>query len=115
MSLLQAALDFHDAGVCVIPAKADGSKAPIGSWKQYQVTRPSREQVIEWFQGEGQGIGIITGLVSGNLLMVELEGRAVEGGILEQAREMAFSSGLGELWTIISNGCLLYTSDAADE
>ena len=104
MTLLQAALDFHDAGVCVIPAKADGSKAPIGSWKQYQVTRPSREQVIEWFQGEGQGIGIITGLVSGNLLMVELEGRAVEGGILEQAREMAFNSGLGEIWTIISNG-----------
>jgi putative DNA primase/helicase len=40
--ILQAALDFYDAGVSVIPAKEDGSKAPIGSWKQYQVTMASR-------------------------------------------------------------------------
>jgi len=34
--ILQAALNFHDAGICVIPAKVDGSKAPFANWKQYQ-------------------------------------------------------------------------------
>lgn len=101
---LQAAIDFHNAGVSVVPAKNDGSKAPIGSWKQYQVTRPSLEQLADWFGTGHEGIGIITGAVSGNLEMAEAEGRAVASGFLETARELAFNSGLEELWNLLVNG-----------
>ena len=107
--ILQAALDFYDAGVSVIPAKEDGSKAPITSWKQYQVTMADREQIVNWFSGNPKGIGIITGAVSGNLEMLEMEGRAVNGGLLDEARELAINSGLGELWEILSNGYVEFT------
>ena len=107
--ILQAALDFYDAGVSVIPAKEDGSKAPITSWKQYQVTMADREQIASWFSGAATGIGVITGAVSGNLEMLEMEGRAVNSGLLDEARDLAHNSGLGELWEIISNGYVEFT------
>lgn len=102
--VLQAALDFHEAGVSVVPASMDGSKSPIGTWKKYQVEKPSKEQIQDWFGGTQSGIGIITGNVSGNLEMVELEGRAVIDGLLDEARNLAINSGLGEIWEILSSG-----------
>ena len=102
--ILQAALAFAEAGVSVVPASMDGSKAPIGSWKKYQVTPADTEQIHAWFSGNATGLGIVTGAVSGNLEMVELEGRAVAEGLLDEARNIALNSGLGELWQIISNG-----------
>jgi len=103
-SILQAALNFYDAGCCVIPARIDGSKAPIGNWKQYQVERPSRDQIVEWFQDGHSGMGVVTGKVSGNLELVEFEGRAVKDGFLDEAREIAVNSGLSNLWNIITSG-----------
>ena len=98
------ALAFVEAGVSVVPAAMNGTKAPIGTWKQYQLHPASREQIDRWFSGSATGLGIITGKVSGNLEMVELEGRAVSEGCLDQIRELAGSSGLQEIWQIISNG-----------
>lgn len=103
-NILQAALDLHDAGCSVVPARTDGSKAPIGSWKQYQVTRPTRDEVIEWFKDGHEGIGVITGSVSGNLEMLEAEGRAVHDGLFEQAKDFAINSGLEEIWNILVSG-----------
>jgi hypothetical protein len=103
-NILQAALDLHDAGCSVVPARTDGSKAPIGSWKQYQVTRPTRDEVIEWFKDGHEGIGIITGSVSGNLEMLEAEGRAVHDGLFEQAKDLAINSGLEEIWNVLVSG-----------
>ena len=102
--VLQAALDFHDAGCSVIPARNDGSKAPIGNWKQYQVTQADKEQLVSWFGTGHEGIGVVTGAVSGNLELLEMEGRAVHSGLLDEARNIAINSGLEELWNIISNG-----------
>ena len=101
---MQAAMAFRDAGVSVVPAAMDGSKAPIGTWKKYQLTMADDEQLAAWFSGNATGIGIVTGKVSGNLEMVELERRAVAEGCLDEIREIAFNSGLGDLWTIISTG-----------
>jgi hypothetical protein len=103
-NILQAALDLHDAGCSVVPARTDGSKAPIGSWKQYQVTRPTRDEVIEWFKDGHEGIGIITGSVSGNLEMLEAEGCAVHDGLFEQAKDLAINSGLEEIWNVLVSG-----------
>jgi hypothetical protein len=102
--IMQAALAFRDAGVSVVPAAMDGSKAPIGTWKKYQLTMADDEQLAAWFGGNATGLGIVTGKVSGNLEMVELEGRAVAEGCLDEIREIAINSGLGDLWAIISTG-----------
>jgi hypothetical protein len=103
-NILQAALDLHDAGCSVVPARTDGSKAPIGSWKQYQVTRPTRDEVIEWFKDGHEGIGVITGSISGNLEMLEAEGRAVHDGLFDQAKDLAINSGLQEIWSVLVSG-----------
>ena len=99
-----AAIAFAEAGVSVVPAAMDGSKAPLGAWKKYQLIHADREQLDAWFSGSATGLGIITGKVSGNLEMVELEGRAVAEGCLDEIREIAVNSGLTDLWTIISTG-----------
>lgn len=78
VDMLAAALSAYDAGLCVVRAHADGSKRPFGDWKQYQSARPPREQVEAWFAGGHPAMGAICGAVSGDLEMLELEGRFVE-------------------------------------
>jgi hypothetical protein len=104
--LLTAALDWHDAGYCVIPAHEDGSKRPFAPWKQYQVERPSREQVAEWFSsGHYTGVGIITGQASGNVEMVEVENRAIVNGSLEFLGDISRRSNIDHIWNTALRGC----------
>lgn len=112
-TLLEAALALHDAGCAVVPARANGSKAPAGNWKQHQTARPTRAQVIEWFSGSDyDGFGIITGAVSGNLEMFELEGRATAQGLGSEIAELADNCDLGELWRRVCAGYLEATPSA---
>lgn len=101
---LDAALDLHDHGCSVVPVRADGTKAPLGNWRDYQQERANRDAVRSWFGGGRPGVGIITGAVSGNLEMLELEGRAVAEGVLEQLGDILDASGLGDLWQRITTG-----------
>ena len=103
--MLAAALAFHDGGFCVVPARPDGTKAPAGKWQQYQQSRPSRDVVAGWLHnGTYDGFGVICGTVSGNLEMLELEGRAVAEGLLTRLFDLATNSGLGDLWRRVTNG-----------
>lgn len=103
--LLQAALGFIASGCSIVPAKNDGSKAPIGSWKKWQNERPDAKQIADWFADtKTQGFGVVTGAISGNLELLEIEGRAVDAGLLDEVKEIAIASGLGEIWAIISKG-----------
>jgi hypothetical protein len=98
-AVLVAALAAYDAGLCPIRPRADGTKAPLAvaghgtldpatgkrrpGWELYQSERPDRSQVEEWFGGH-PGLGLVCGEVSGNLEMLELEGRAIAEGVFEQ-------------------------------
>jgi P4 family phage/plasmid primase-like protien len=95
-ALTAAALHFHDVGIAVLPVRADGTKAPAVPWRNYMQNPPSREQVEDWATRH-HGIGVITGAVSGQLEMLELEGRAVDGGLLPQLLQLAGAAGLGDL------------------
>lgn len=99
---LLAAIEFTQNGISVVPATE--GKRPLGDWKHYQSERATLEQVAAWF-GEGHtGLGIITGAISGNLEMVEAEGRAVAADLVSEAEEIAKNSGLQELWNRICDG-----------
>src|SRR4051812_19367734 len=66
------------AGLCAVPPRQDGSKAPLGSWKNFQAKRPSVEQIDAWYcDGSRTGVGLVCGAISGGLELFELEGRAV--------------------------------------
>nr|WP_063817955.1 phage/plasmid primase, P4 family [Herbidospora sakaeratensis] len=102
---------LHNAGLCVLPAATDGTKRPsVSSWRQYTQKggshpRPDTDRITRWFiDGPFDGLGIVTGAASGNIEMLELEGRAVAEGILAELTELATNSSLGDLWTRVVQG-----------
>lgn len=100
------AREMHDAGLCVLKIKADGSKAPdVRSWTPYKVQRSTPAEHDQWFSGERPaGIAVVYGDVSGNVEMIEFEGHAIRDGILDEVTEIAEASGLAEEWHAILNG-----------
>jgi putative DNA primase/helicase len=101
--ILKTALAWHDAGATVLPAALDGSKRPALEWKTYQTTRPDRAQVEVWF-ADHPGLGLLCGQASGNLEMLELEGRAVDQGAVEHLAELVRHAGLADLWETVTTG-----------
>lgn len=101
--ILAAALAAHDAGLCVIRARTDGTKAPFGKWEQCQHQRPSREEVAGWFGNGHPGLGVVCGNVSGDAEMFELEGRFMAEHGHEFKRRIA-EAGLELLFQRLING-----------
>lgn len=108
-NVLDAALAFRTAGISVVPAAIDGSKKPLGFWKRYQSEHMTETELRGWFGGGHPGIGVITGSVSGELEMLELEGRAVAEGILAQLAEFLVAVGLDGVWRRITAGYMEQT------
>ncbi|WP_329292898.1 bifunctional DNA primase/polymerase [Streptomyces pseudovenezuelae] len=104
--LRASARELDDAGLCVLPIRADGSKAPdVRSWTGYKVQRSTPAEHDQWFGGgRPRGIAVVYGAVSGNIEMIEFEGHAIRDGILDEVTEIMDASGLGEEWASILNG-----------
>lgn len=74
MSTIATATSYLRAGLSVLPADPDGKRPRVQSWKEYQATLPTEQHVLTWFFDSGQvGVCIITGAVSGNLLMMDFD------------------------------------------
>lgn len=103
--VLTAALAAHQAGLCPIPAANDGTKRPHGAWKQWQTRRPGTDTLHNWFaNGDHHGIGLVCGTVSGGLEMIELEGRAVDDGLVDAIDRAMHNAGIGDTWGRIVTG-----------
>ena len=97
-SILEAAIRWEAAGVVAVPVRTDGTKAPgLATWKAYQERHPTAEETVAWFTGDTDGVGVLTGTVSGNLEMIELEGRAIAAGLWEEFVQAADDNGMGDL------------------
>jgi hypothetical protein len=104
-NLLEAALAWEQAGCAVIPIRTDGSKAPAVTWKPYIKERPDAAQIRRWWTSNPDyGIAIITGFVSDNLEMLELEGRARDDEHLSKLNTVLEFHELGQLWHDIQAG-----------
>ena len=103
-SLLPIALRFLAQGISVVPTANDGSKRPALAWQRFQSELPTADEVVAWFKQGVDGLGVVTGRVSGNLEMLELEGRAVAQKMHVEIAEIAKRSGLGEIWTRLNTG-----------
>ncbi len=74
-SIIQAAKGYAALGMSVIPL--NGKRPALNSWTQYQQSRASTAEVEAWSrQGILQNIGIVCGMVSGNLVVLDLDGVA---------------------------------------
>lgn len=105
MTILDAALDLAARGCSVLPVRPDGTKAPAKDWKAYQVNPPTPEELRTWFTGAAyDGLGVITGRVSGNLEMFEVEGRATD--LVTELAQLLADNGFGDLWARLCQGYL---------
>lgn len=69
--LLESALSYLSHGFSIIPIGKD--KKPLIKWKEFQVRKPTEEEVRQWCASPGiTGIGIVTGKISG-LLVLDIE------------------------------------------
>ena len=109
--LLTAARDWYDAGYCVVPTHEDGGKRPYGAWKEYQTTRLPWDELERLLTtGKHTGIGVLTGTVSGNLEMIEIEGPLDQAlkrlaKVTSLAREQYATIGMDEILQRIASGC----------
>jgi hypothetical protein len=68
-----AAQTYIRAGLCPIPIRADGSKAPaLREWTSYQTRLPTEEEIANLFSGH-VGVAIVGGAVSGNLECLDFD------------------------------------------
>ncbi|QXE36181.1 hypothetical protein KQY30_19985 [Streptomyces sp. GMY02] len=103
--LRASARELHDAGLCVLPIKADGTKKPAVSWLQYKVERSTPAEHDAWFSGDkARGLAVVYGEVSGGVELLEFEGLAIREGLLDDVTEIMEASGLGESWAAVLNG-----------
>lgn len=72
--VLAAARKYVEAGLSVIPVKADGSKAPTVAWKAYEKRRPLPSELTKWFDVKRPiGLAVIGGSVSGGLEIIDFD------------------------------------------
>jgi hypothetical protein len=64
-TILDAARAAYAAGLCLLPTRDDGSKAPdVGSWAPFVSTRATVEEMRAWDFAARSGFGVIAGVVS---------------------------------------------------
>lgn len=104
--ILTTALRFATQDIVAIPVAPDGSKRPgLSSWKEFQDRKPTNDELLAWFHNDQvQGLGVVTGPISGNLLLLEFEGRAVKKKIHLKAAEAVKAAGLGDVWQRLVDG-----------
>lgn len=95
--MLTVALAWCAAGFSVIPTATNGTKATLGTWKTNQEHAADTATVTGWFRNGHPGLGVVCGTVSGNLEMLELEGRAILDGTGERFLAALDECGLGEV------------------
>lgn len=70
---------YYDSGFSIIPLRERSKKPNIDKWKQYQKRRPTREQIQAWLNDKKfKNIGILTGDISGGLIVFDLDDSSLE-------------------------------------
>jgi hypothetical protein len=82
--MLEEAMRYLDRGFAVIPVGTN--KKPLIAWKLYQTEHPKPEALSEWFSNGQAQIGVVTGALSG-VVVVD-----VEVGALDQTDQFPYTA-----------------------
>lgn len=95
----------HAAGICVLPPKQDGSKAPdVPSWTEFQHRLPTEQEFARWYDDPRRaGIGYVCGQISGGLELLDFDDAA---SALDDFEQLVDDNGLGEAWRRATGGYL---------
>lgn len=99
-AVLNAALRAAKAGVSVVPPAQDGTKKPIGTWKEFQSRRASEGEIREWYATPRTGVGFVCGAVSGGLTAIDFDDRSA----YRQYKSLAERVGLADLLERVEAG-----------
>ena len=108
-ALCHAIQEWIAAGYALLPIRPDETKSPaVTEWASIASgVRPpmAAEDLVGMVQaGRCDGVAVVTGLASGNIEMIELEGRATER--FPDLEAHAEAVGLGETLRRLLNGCV---------
>lgn len=70
---LDVAQEYLAAGLSVIPIRADGSKAPTKSWREFQDRLPTDDELRRNFLADNIGLAIVHGAVSGGTELIDMD------------------------------------------
>ncbi len=70
--MIEAALRYLRAGLCVLPAIRAQKRPAVPRWKQFQHALPSEEQLTAWCRS-ANALCLVCGAVSGNLEMLDFD------------------------------------------
>jgi putative DNA primase/helicase len=103
MSVREAAFAAHEAGICVVPPKQDGSKVPdVDSWKAYQQRRPTFQELSRWYDDpQRTGNGAICGSISAGLELLDFDDHA---SAWEPFAQLVDDNGLSDVWQRVTEG-----------
>ena len=65
-------LEYVGYGLSCMPVYLE-SKKPLIPWKSFQKKVATKEKLSRWYLGEGVGIAILCGGVSGNLEVIDID------------------------------------------
>lgn len=74
--MIDTAIDYLAAGLCVLPAVRAEKRPALSGWKAFQSRLPSRKQIEHWFNSDRDAMCIVAGSVSGNLEVIDFDHQA---------------------------------------
>jgi putative DNA primase/helicase len=101
-TVAEVARIWHDAGVSTIPIVPGGTKMPAVKWSEFQTRLPQFLELDHWWgNGQEYGLALIMGSISGNVEMLELEGRACDPESLMRIETKCAELGCLDAWLML--------------
>lgn len=79
-TILEAALNYHAEGLCVIPIVERDKKPALATWEEYHTRLSTAEEIKQWWSGHNFNVGIVHGEVSSNYIALDIDH---DNGILD--------------------------------
>ena len=82
-STLDWAKFYLSKGFSLIPLRSRDKASAKSSWKEYQTKKPTESELEDWFAKGDKNIGIVTGGISG-IVVIDLDSEAAEKFAIEK-------------------------------
>jgi len=71
MTRIELLKKYRGFGWVLLPVKKGEKRPAIATWTEYQKRRPTKEELNEWFKDPEVGVGVVTGKLSGIVVIDE--------------------------------------------